>query len=285
MHEEAEAHLFIHCTISSSIWHLTKCNVNLSSDLNFESWLKLNYKDDTTSHLGIPHNCLFIYTLWHLWIARNDCTFNSKTPSPKIIAKKAISSAAELFYIATNTTLGPPNLPITMSVKWNPPQCEIIRDHNCNWISGFSAFVGQGSTLKAELWAISVGINLASSLNCTHLWVKTDSLVAFNLLRNSSVSNMHDYYNLISYCRLAFRSFSSFQVSHYFREGNTCADNLAKHGLLTRCSFTTHHRLPPFPKTHFLADSMGVAFERSITRCLFPDLICNDYCNNRELRR
>ncbi|KAF7807999.1 reverse transcriptase [Senna tora] len=110
MHEETEAHLFIHCTISSSIWHLTKCNVNLSSDLNFESWLKLNCEDDTTSHLGIPHSCLFIYTLWHLWMGRNDCTFNSKTPSLEIIAKKAISSAAEFFYIATNTTLGPPNL-------------------------------------------------------------------------------------------------------------------------------------------------------------------------------
>ncbi|KAF7844986.1 putative ribonuclease H-like domain-containing protein [Senna tora] len=94
----------------------------------------------------------------------------------------------------------------------------IIRDQNGNWIKGFLGFIGHGTALKAELWAISVGIKLAITLNCNLLWIETDSLLVLNLLKDNSLSNLHEYWSLISYCRFALQNFDDFQLSHTFRE-------------------------------------------------------------------
>ncbi|KAF7829455.1 putative ribonuclease H-like domain-containing protein [Senna tora] len=128
-------------------------------------------------------------------LARNEYIFNAKTPSPDFIAKK------RSFAIGG-----------------------IIRDHFGNWITRFSGFVGFGITLKAELWAISSGIKVASSLGCNELWIETYSLLACKLLLDSSITDLHEHWNLISFCRSALRRFTDAKLFHTFREGNQCVD-------------------------------------------------------------
>ncbi|KAF7827683.1 reverse transcriptase [Senna tora] len=163
-----------------------------------------------------------------------------------------MAAAAEYYHIAFNAP-SPSTNSITLNVQWTPPlegwwklnsdgACSgnpgpfaiggIIRNQYGNWISGFSGFIGFGSALKAELWVISNGIKLASDLGCTQLWIETDSLLACNLLIDQSLSNLHEYWNIISFCRSYLQKFSSFRLSHTFRQGNQCADQLAKHCLL-----------------------------------------------------
>lgn len=40
--------------------------------------------------------------------------------------------------------------------------CGCLRDASCNWLVGISKFIGIGDTLQAELWAILLGLKLAS---------------------------------------------------------------------------------------------------------------------------
>ncbi|KAF7814751.1 reverse transcriptase [Senna tora] len=146
---------------------------------------------------------------------------------PGIIAK-CIASAAEFFHVASEISFPSLDQPVILNVNWNPPTvgwwklnsdgaCSgnlspfaiggIIRDHLGNWVKGFSGYVGHGTALKAELWAIV-------------------------------------------------------SVSHTFREGNQCADLLARLSLLKQEDFVVYQNIPPFLKLYFLADLHGVTFER-----------------------
>ncbi|KAF7824315.1 reverse transcriptase [Senna tora] len=140
----------------------------------------------------------------------------------------------------------------------------IIRDHFDNWIMGLSGFVGYGNALKAELWAIASGIKVAISLRCNHLWIESDSLLA---------------------CKSALRNFTDVKLSHTFREGNQCADQLAKLSLLNREAYIVHQDIPPFLKMYFLADLHGVTFDRITASFNFASLsslslVCNVISSN-----
>ncbi|KAF7823154.1 putative WRKY transcription factor 31 [Senna tora] len=134
------------------------------------------------------------------------------------------AAAAEYHHLATN---GFPHSArsIILNVKWSPPlegwwklntdgACSgnpgpfaiggIIRNQLGNWISGYSGYVGTGTALKAELWAISSGIKLASNLGCKHLWIESDSLLACNLLFDHSLSHLHSIGILSPFARQAF---------------------------------------------------------------------------------
>ncbi|KAF7840012.1 reverse transcriptase [Senna tora] len=223
---EAESipHLFKDCPVGQNIWQRTNSNISFHNSDSFEIWIKYNCLNSKLATLNIPHNVLFIYTLWHIWLARNNTIFNNTMPSPVIIAKNCIASAAEFFHVASGLSVPSFDQSVILNINWNPPTvgwwklnsdgaCSgnpgpfaiggIIRDHFGNWVKGFSGYVGHGTALKAELWAIFCGINLALEQDCNFLWIE---------------------YSL--------QKFSNFKVSHTFREGNQCADRLARLSLL-----------------------------------------------------
>ncbi|KAF7831585.1 putative ribonuclease H-like domain-containing protein [Senna tora] len=113
----------------------------------------------------------------------------------------------------------------------------ITRDVFGNWIHGFSKFIGNGSSLKAGTWALAIGLNLARSLNCGKLEIKSDSLTAVNLLKDDLNVDSHHLSALILYCRSILSGFSYFQVKHKHRGGNFCADKLVKQVVLSSSPF------------------------------------------------
>ncbi|KAF7832220.1 ribonuclease H [Senna tora] len=98
----------------------------------------------------------------------------------------------------------------------------ISRDHVGNWIAVFSGYIGFGNALKSLLWAIASGIKVAISI------------------------------------RYALRNFSDVKLPHTIREGNQCADNLAKLSLLNCEPYTVYQNILPFLKIYFLADLHGL---------------------------
>lgn len=48
----------------------------------------------------------------------------------------------------------------------------VLRDNNGSWVRGFAAFLGRGSSLLAELWAIYLGLMMAKNFGCTSLIVE-----------------------------------------------------------------------------------------------------------------
>ncbi|KAF7808740.1 putative ribonuclease H-like domain-containing protein [Senna tora] len=95
----------------------------------------------------------------------------------------------------------------------------VIRDSNENWIRGFSKFLDHGNSLKAELWAIALGIRLVKDLSCDKLIIESDSLVAIELLTDDFDYKSHVLGALINFCISTVRDFMEFHISHTFREG------------------------------------------------------------------
>ncbi|KAF7820958.1 reverse transcriptase [Senna tora] len=133
----------------------------------------------------------------------------------------------------------------------------VIRNSHGNWVHGFSSFVGDGTAIKAEIWAIIVGLKLAKSFKYDHIFIESDSLLALNLINKGDVHQNHHLNNLIMYCRSILLTFNEVQTGHTYREGNSCADGLAKTALLNRSPMTHFASVPSFAEWLFWQTYMG----------------------------
>lgn len=58
----------------------------------------------------------------------------------------------------------------------------VLRNHQGNWVAGFSTFEGKGDILQAELLAVKNGLTLAWQLGFRKIHCETDCLEAIQLV-------------------------------------------------------------------------------------------------------
>jgi len=103
-------------------------------------------------------------------------------------------------------------------------------------LSDFSGFIyNSKDILLAKLSAIQHGLKLAINMGIEELVCYSDSLLSINLIFGVT-SQFHIYVVLIQDIKdlLTTRSFS---IQHTLREGNQCADFMAKLGVSTNAEF------------------------------------------------
>jgi len=227
----------------------------------------------------VPWHIFFPYFLKQIWLHRNTVVFKKKILNSSQIINLALFNATE-FYCNTphscsqSSTLThhtrssitwqrPPNnflkLNVDGSAKNNLVGAGgILRDSLGNWVAGFSAFIGFGNSLSAELWGIFKGIELAISLNCKNLIVETDSQVSKNLITTDTSLSHHPFSTLIENCRYLIMQLDDFKIQHVLREGNSCADALTNHGRINQLHLTVFDSLPPFLSLLFLHDLLEI---------------------------
>lgn len=105
----------------------------------------------------------------------------------------------------------------------------VIRDHQGQWMGGFAKCLGNMNSFQAELWAVREGLQTALQCHLFFIQLNIDSQAVVNAIQDDSESN-HAYGNLISNCRSMLRNFQGVTIRHVYREVNTVADCLAKHG-------------------------------------------------------
>ncbi|CAL8164162.1 unnamed protein product [Prunus armeniaca] len=114
----------------------------------------------------------------------------------------------------------------------------LIRNSVGEWVADFSANLGHGEILVAELWALYHGLKLTQRLQLTKLIVETNSTLVLHLL-NAKLEPNHPLLTLLNMCR----------------EVNFAADSLAKMGhemeMSIHCFF-----LPPSGTTGVLQEDM-----------------------------
>ncbi|KAF7812763.1 ribonuclease H [Senna tora] len=272
-------HLFRDCLLVREVWDAVRSKADLDTEHDFQLWLKKTVTNQSQSFLGIPSGTLAIFTLTYIWRYRNNLIFKQQRFNPTQLAKRAVANAAELHFLTNN---GKDIRPHTIRhISWEAPLegwfklntdgsssfglfsvAGVIRDHLGNWVYGFSEFVGQGNSLKAEVWAIYLGLKAACSLNCSHLFVETDSQVAISLILTLDTPTTHHLFPIIAACRESIQGLTRMELQHIFREGNSCADFLAKQAFLDRTSYTAFDTIPPGASINFLADKMGTSFPR-----------------------
>ena len=96
-------------------------------------------------------------------------------------------------------------------------------------------------------------MKLALSEGIQNLIVELDARVVIDLI-SSNVDTVKPYSPLLCDCRCLLRKFPRVQVKHVYREGNHCADTLARWGCLMDDAFVLFSS-PPSTDVLFLVNS------------------------------
>lgn len=123
------------------------------------------------------------------------------------------------------------------------------------WASGYC---GTSTNLKAELFAILHGLNVAWDAGYRFIVCESDSATALRLIKENN-NPFHPYSPLISQIQRLVTQQWDVSFTHTLREGNTVADWLAKTGATHDSYFIAWRECPAQLQSSVLADSLGVS--------------------------
>ncbi|EOY17514.1 Uncharacterized protein TCM_042330 [Theobroma cacao] len=205
-----------------------------------------------------------IFTLWFLWVERNDAKHRNLGMYPNRIVWRILKLIQQLSLgqqllkwqwkgdkqIAQEwgITFQAESLPPPKVFPWHKPSIGefklnvdgsaklsqnaagggVLRDHAGVMVFGFSENLGIQNSLQAELLALYRGLILCRDYNIRRLWIEMDAASVIRLLQGNQRGPHAIRYLLVSIRQLL--SHFSFRLSHIFREGNQAADFLANRG-------------------------------------------------------
>lgn len=118
----------------------------------------------------------------------------------------------------------------------------LLRHQTGRWITAFSGYIaGTSDILLVELYAIHRGLLLAREMNFQEVFCYTNSLHCVQILKELTL-RFHKYATLIQDIKDLLNPDWLASIDHTLREGNSCADFLAKIGASsTRGVCCSHH--------------------------------------------
>ena len=188
---------------------------------------------------------VFPFVVWFLWKHHNNVVFEN-IPLNMNLHSHCLSQALEFFFCVGKVRKV--NQRSLIQVSWsklpdewfklntdgalggNPGKAGgggLIRDSSGHWVKGFARSIGFATSVTAEFWALRDGLKLALSEGIQNLIVELDARVVVDLI-SSNVDSIKPYSPLLCDCRCLLRRFPRVQVKHIYREGNCCADALAR---------------------------------------------------------
>lgn len=204
---------------------------------------------------------MFSACLWWSWRRRNSmCLSNEPMPLNQLsfYIQNSIEDISSSFSSMSQA------VPIEKHVRWNNNNfdCHILNvDGSCIgnpiragfgglirnsaglFLAGFSGFLPFSTDiLQAELTTIYHGLSMAKERGIPDLVRYSDSLLSINLIVGNP-SRYHVHAVLIQEIK-ELLSQANYTIVHTLREGNHCADLLAKCGALSDTSFHIHHSPP-----------------------------------------
>lgn len=139
----------------------------------------------------------------------------------------------------------------------------LFRQGYGTWVSGFYGFLGVADSLFAELAAIFHGLHLAWGAGHRNLLCYSDSTYAIKLLtQEEEAGQNHRYAPLICTIKELLGRQWRVKIQHTLREGNMCADLLAKQGAKAADPLVTIQEAPVALHSQLLTDAMRVAHLR-----------------------
>src|ERR1044072_2929243 len=127
---------------------------------------------------------------------------------------------------------------------------------------GFFGSGGDDTVLCMELMAIYHGLRLAWEHGFRKVLCLTDSLLSVSLIQ-TQLSQFHEYAVIVGNIKALLRREWEVRLCHTLREGNMCADFLAKAGARQDHSLEVLVSPPPGLGPLLCADAAGVSFIRS----------------------
>ncbi|KAM7498823.1 hypothetical protein LguiA_023237 [Lonicera macranthoides] len=279
---ENNDHIFRFCNRAVMVWNSYPVNISALHDVNvtFRSWLDGNLISKTHNSGNRKANVNFISVLWSTWKARNIFQFENSLLRKEEIVKEAMFFAKDI-KSSFQQVSSSPNLKEPVLIRWNFPRAGTIklntdgssmgnpgptgfrglaRDDQGKWMSGFAGFIRNAMILKAELWAAREAMVLIKDKGWLGAIVEVDSANVLDLI-NSNDWEDHPLKVLIKDCKQIALEMS-LDIQHTLREGNRCADAMAKLGVNQLESLVVYKHIPNSVKKLLEADEMGVNYPR-----------------------
>ncbi|KAK4276187.1 hypothetical protein QN277_019161 [Acacia crassicarpa] len=130
------------------------------------------------------------------------------------------------------------------------------------WICGYSRKLGSCSAMRAEVWAVLTGLELAIKYNCNRVVVESDSVVVVSILKAMQVDDA-PVPKIVQQIGSVFCHFCSIAFVHVYREANSCADAMANYSFMQADIRVVFDR-PPVVNRLLLNDYMGIAYPRLV---------------------
>jgi len=241
-HDETFLHCVRDCTFSVRLWHhLGFTNADFFS-------LLLMLMIGLEGELRVLRLSFFSVGVWCSWRHRNLMCMGGKTWSLKRLSSNIKNSIESILVnFPSSATAATTN----RYTRWNNNNISgailnvdgcchgtptrtgfggILRNDSGLFIAGCSGFISDSNNiLLAELSAIYHGITMAKDLGYAEFACYSDSLVCINLI-NGPIERYHIYVVLIQDIKHLLHQINV-TVSHTLREGNQCADFMAKLGV------------------------------------------------------
>ncbi|XP_024630775.1 uncharacterized protein [Medicago truncatula] len=119
----------------------------------------------------------------------------------------------------------------------------LISKHDGNFQLGFFESVGIFNILHAEIQALWIGIKLCWEAGYKKLMCYSDSLHVVQLV-STDTPRFHHYANILKLIGNYLAKDLTVTIYHILREGNSCADVLAKLGLMVHNILSRSMNLP-----------------------------------------
>ncbi|KAF7814806.1 putative ribonuclease h protein [Senna tora] len=266
---------------ADKVWYCAAPQFTLTQSNDIRTWIKRNSSSTSQVQFQVPHGTLFIYIIQQIWLCRNNLIFNARDFNVSFCFKSALSKAAEYSHLTGIN--GVVLLKEPVFIKWQPPphgwwkvnidgSClnssndivagGVIRDQYGNRILDFAKYLGGGSILCAELWAIAIGLDLAKRAEGERIIVESNSMATINLINDTNMNPFHHLSPILSRCRSYLVQFDEVVFIHKFREANQVAEALAKHGVQSKCDLTCFQIAPAFLTSLFWSDYFGFSCQR-----------------------
>ncbi|GKV09776.1 hypothetical protein SLEP1_g21225 [Rubroshorea leprosula] len=282
-HGEDILHLFRDCPVSKRIW---KRWINDSlwlrwQQMNHLTWIKHNLScTNVTIEFDLEWGVAFAIVCWYLWLGRNKAAFDDDltwTSNKESMLKNHFIEAACLL------KQHHASLRREFQVGWDPPPSGFVklnvdgsargspgpstaggccRDASGNWLFGFNQQLGDGHAIRAELFALWKGMELAWNMGFRHIIVETDSLLAVQKLQSSSTTITSLTY-WVQRCKSLMERNWTCVIRHVFREQNVCADAMASQFYHLRGSFLYFEQPPDVVRSLLQEDNLGVCRPRA----------------------
>ena len=283
---ETIMHILCDCSKVQTIWaRVSNIAPDFFAGTSTKTWIKTWSLSslDTKVLAEIQWKEVFPILSWTIWSARNKAVMEGIEFNAQYIFHRAKSIAIE-FHFSIPQVVDKPAKSV-YSVRWHPPPLGffklntdgtslgnpglasaggLLRNSDGSWISGFIRNIGIASSFAAELWGVRDGLLLAQKHNIQNIIIELDAKAVIDLLSLDNHIDIcsHPLSALITDCRSLIHSFEEAGLLHTHREGNFCADILAKEGSRTTSTYIELFS-PPIIVSQLMADIWGVSFPRT----------------------
>ncbi|GMP31341.1 hypothetical protein CsSME_00005597 [Camellia sinensis var. sinensis] len=137
----------------------------------------------------------------------------------------------------------------------------LLRDERGAWVCGFYGKMQMGTSLEAELWALYKGLTVLLQKGINNVIIETDAAQVVQLMKDPIASNC-PFKNLVEDAKILFNGCEC-TIQHIWKQGNLCADALAKLGADQPEEMLVVNEPPAELRSYLLADLLGIPRERA----------------------